>query len=283
MLDERVGRFLERLNVVDGISPLSDAKLNQIRNSERRVVIEEDGSVVAVGVVAEHQQLDDSRHWSVETALDPGLRFAQFENRLLLSALGLVPSGESLSVWSQRHSLDVALADAGFVVVRELAYMTAQLPIDDAERAPVTRMLRSGDDARDIESVLAINRAAFASHREAASLDMAEFKDLLNQPGLGPEGLLVMEEDGELVGFCWTRVHAEGDGEIFRIAVSPHVQGRGIGRALVIAGFGHLATVPNATRGTLWVDLSNTAAVNLYQDLGMAETLVNREFERAIG
>lgn len=278
MHDERVGRFLERLEEVDGICPLSDAKLAQITNSERTVVIEEDGSVVAVGVVAEHPQLDDSRHWSVETALDSGLRFAQFEDRLLSSALGLVPGGEQVSVWSQRHSLDHALADTGFVVVRELAYMTVQLPIDSTGGDLVTRMLRSSDT----DSILAINRAAFSSHREAASLDNAEFTDLLDQPGLGPEGFLVVEDDNEILGFCWTRVHATRDGEIFRVAVSPHVQGQGLGRALVIAGFNHLATEPAVTRGTLWVDLSNTAAVNLYRDLGMVDTLINREFERPV-
>lgn len=278
MHDERVGRFLERLEEVDGTFPLSDAKLAQIKNSERTVVIEEDGSVVAVGVVAEHPQLDGSRHWSVETALDPGLRFVQFENRLLSSALGLVPGGKQVSVWSQRHSLDHALADTGFVVVRELAYMTVQLPIDSTCGDRVTRMLRSSDT----DSILAINRAAFSSHREAASLDSAEFTDLLDQPGLGPDGFLVMEDDNEILGFCWTRVNATRDGEIFRVAVSPHVQGQGLGRALVIAGFNHLATEPDVTRGTLWVDLSNTAAVNLYRDLGMVDTLINREFERPI-
>ena len=278
MHDERVGRFLERLEEVDGTFPLSDAKLAQIKNSERTVVIEEDGSVVAVGVVAEHPQLDGSRHWSVETALDPGLRFVQFEDRLLSSALGLVPGGKQVSVWSQRHSLDHALADTGFVVVRELAYMTVQLPIDSTCGDRVTRMLRSSDT----DSILAINRAAFSSHREAASLDSAEFTDLLDQPGLGPDGFLVMEDDNEILGFCWTRVNATRDGEIFRVAVSPHVQGQGLGRALVIAGFNHLATEPDVTRGTLWVDLSNTAAVNLYRDLGMVDTLINREFERPI-
>jgi mycothiol synthase len=283
MHDERIGRFLDKLEEVDGTFPLSDAKLAQLFNTERTVVIEEDGSVVAVGVVAQHPQLDGSHHWSVETVLDPGLRFAQFEDRLLSSALGLVPGGESVSVWSQRHSLDVALTERGFVVVRELAYMTVQLPIDDEELGLVTRMLKPGADSRDTERVLAVNRAAFSSHREAASLDEAELRDLLAQAGMGPKGFLVLEQDEELLGFCWTRVHATGDGEIFRIAVSPHVQGRGLGRALVIAGYNHLATEPGVTRGTLWVDLSNTTAVSLYRDLGMVDALVNREFERAVG
>lgn len=278
MHDERVRQFLDELSEVDGSYALSDAKLLQLRKPERTVVIEEDGAVVGVGVVAGHTQLDNSCHWSIETALDPGLRFVQFEGRLLSAALELVPGGEPVSVWSKRHSLDVALANEGFVVVRELAFLTIPLPIAGTERDFVTRTLKSSDT----EGVLAINRAAFSSHREAASLDQAEFAKLLDQPGLGPDGLLVVEEEDELLGFCWTRMHATGDGEIFRIAVLPDVQGRGLGRALVVAGFNHLATKPEMERGTLWVDLSNTAAVTLYRDLGMVDTLVNREFERAV-
>ena len=279
MHDARVGRFLDRLTELDRTQPLSDAKIGQLQYTDYAVVIEEDDEVVAVGVAAEHLQLDGSSHWSVETALDNGLRFGEFEDRLLSSALGLVPGGAAVSVWSHRRSLDAALARAGFDTVRELAYLTVEIPVDDPAGLAATRTLMSSDR----EEVLAINRAAFSSHREAASLDETELARLLDQPGMGPHGFLVMEGGDNMLGFCWTRVHPNGDGEIFRIAVSPVAQGRGFGRALVIAGFDHLANQPEVTRGTLWVDLSNTVAVNLYKDLGMTDALVNREFERAAG
>jgi mycothiol synthase len=279
MDDARIGRFLDRLTSLEGKSPLSDAKLVQLRNTERSIVIEEDGEVVAVGVVAEHPQQGGRSHWSVETALDGGLRFEEFEDRLLVATLELVPKGALPSVWSHRHSLDAVLATNGFVVVRELAYLAVELPIEESDDGSGLRPFTPSDTAK----ILRVNRAAFSSHREAASMDETEFGRLLDQHGMGPHGFLVKEQGNDLLGFCWTRVHANGDGEIFRVAVSPQMQGMGLGRTLVIGGFDYLAKQPGVSRGTLWVDLSNTPAVNLYRNLGMTDALVNREFERGVG
>jgi mycothiol synthase len=95
---------------------------------------------------------------------------------------------------------------------------------------------------------------------------------------MGPSGLLIVEDADEILGFCWTRVHEGGEGEIFRIAVNPDNQGRGIGRALVLAGYDHLAQDELVSKGTLWVDVSNKAALGLYRQLGMQEIRFNREF-----
>jgi mycothiol synthase len=275
MGDPQIDLFLEALTNADGVPPLSEAKVLQLGSSERFLLFEEGDSVVAIGVAAHHIHVDGSDHWSVETALDPGLRFQEFEERLLRSALGLVPVGQTLSVWSQRRSLDDALMSAGFFATRELAYMSIDLPIHDQDRIIDTRSFAPGD----AKEVLALNRAAFSSHREAGSLEEPEFHRLLDQVGMGPSGLLIVEDADELLGFCWTRVHEGGDGEIFRIAVNQAHQGRGVGRSLVLAGFDHLARTDQLSRGTLWVDLSNGPAMALYRSLGMREIRFNREFE----
>lgn len=179
-----------------------------------------------------------------------------------------------MSVWSHRRSLDAALERAGFAVARELAHYVVGLPISEPVGGLDVRPL----ETKDIVPVLAINREAFAGHREAASLDEPEFHRLLGHRGLGSEGFLVAEEDGEIIGFCWTRVHENRDGEIFRIAASPARQGRGLGRSLVLAGFEYLSRQPGVRRGTLWVDRANMRAVALYEGLGMAQDSVNREF-----
>jgi mycothiol synthase len=279
MHDARIEPFLEKLTTVDGAAALSDAKLLQMRIAERICVIEEGDRVVALGVAAPHDQLDGSHHWAVETALDTGLRFAAFEDRLLQSALALVPDHDSMSVWSHRRSMDKALTKSGFKVARELVHLSVTLPLANPGSSITTRRLNSGDTSR----ILDVNRKAFLSHREAASLDEVEFARLIEREGMGRQGFLIAEEEDELLGFCWTRVHENGDGEIFRIAVSPGSQGRGIGRALVVAGFSYLANQPTVSRGTLWVDRSNTTAVDLYEGLGMVEIMVNREFEMPTG
>ena len=190
MHDPRIEPFLEKLTTADGAAALSDAKLLQVRTVERICVIEEGDRVVAMGVAAPHVQPDGSRHWAVETALDPGLRFAAFEDRLLESALALVPDHDSMSVWSHRHSLDNALTKAGFKVARELVHLSVTLPLASPGDRIMTRRVNSGDTS----AILDLNREAFASHREAASLDEIEFDRLIEQEGMGRQGFLIAEE-----------------------------------------------------------------------------------------
>jgi mycothiol synthase len=277
--DPRIAPFLVKLTENDDFAALSEAKIGHLRDTRRTVVIEENDTVVAVGAIAEHRQADGSSHWSVETALEPGLRFAAFEDRLLASTIELVPDGQPVSVWSHRDSLDLALTRAGFIMVRELAHMATKIPVRSSGLYPTTRNF----EGSDTENVINLNRVAFSTHREAASLDEAELQHLLGQAGMGPSGFIVIEEDDALLGFCWTRVHENGDGEIFRIAVSPQKQGAGLGRSLAVAGFDYLATQEGVSRGTLWVDLSNRPAVSLYENLGMTTTMINREFELPTG
>jgi mycothiol synthase len=274
MDDYRIERFLTAITQREGIAALSDAKEVQLGDADRVMVIEEGDEVVAVGASARHLHDDGTHHWAIETALEPGLRFPSFEDRLLESALDLAPHVEPVSVWSHRRSLDAALERAGFAVVRELGHYVVGLPISGPVGGLAVRPL----ETQDIGPVLAINREAFAGHREAASLDEAEFQQLLKQRGLGSEGFLVAEEGGGVIGFCWTRVHENRDGEIYRIAASPTHQGRGLGRSLVLAGFEYLSKQPGVRRGTLWVDRANVRAVALYEGLGMAQDSVNREF-----
>ncbi len=73
-------------------------------------------------------------------------------------------------------------------------------------------------------------------------------------------------------------IHPSGDGEIFRIAVDPQNQGRGLGIALLVAGFTYLAGRSDVQRGVLWVDAENKPALALYRSIGMTRDGSNREF-----
>jgi mycothiol synthase len=91
---------------------------------------------------------------------------------------------------------------------------------------------------------------------------------------------LIHERDGQMAGFCWTKVHGRAGhdhhhghdaiGEIYVIGVDPHFRGHGLGRTLTIAGLSHLRAqeVPAAM---LYVDAENNAAITLYQGLGFTE------------
>lgn len=278
-----IADLLRSIRDTTGFDVLSEAKVRRLDADAAEVVTVVDGDeIVAVGVAAPHPQVDGTSHWSVETAVTPGLQFGRFEGSVLDAALATVPTaGGGLSVWSSRPSLDAALEERGFAPVRSLRHMTVDLPLaSHADGTASGTVIRPADDG-DLEAILAVNRRAFADHREAVSLARDDIERHRGQAWFRPPNLVVAEGPDGVGGFCWTKVHPNGDGEIYRIAVDPDRHGEGLGRRLVEAGFAYLAGRGDVTRGTLWVDGGNTAAIGLYESIGMRTDRVNVEFERA--
>jgi mycothiol synthase len=203
------------------------------------------------------------------------MQFPAFERAVLDATIAATPTAYPISVWSQRVSLDRALEDAGFAATRSLAFMAVDLPLPNP--GVEHRSLIDGE----WPAIVSINNDAFAAHREAASLTVDDARRIMGEPGFSEEGVRVVEIDEVPVAFCWTKVHPNGDGEVYRIATSPAHQGRGLGRQAVLAGFEWLARQPSVERGTLWVDEANDAALSLYRDLGMEILRRNREFTRS--
>ncbi|MFV2001116.1 MAG: GNAT family N-acetyltransferase [Acidimicrobiia bacterium] len=278
MNPQPVHDFLARLAEHDGFEPLSDAKVASLAASHLHVVIAEDETVVAVGSVASHAHIR-GRHFAIEVAVEPSMRFPAFEVAALEAATTLVPAGERLSVWSQQSSTDRALAQIGYEPRRSLHYMSVVLPLPGARASlPGTTVLRSYTP-RDDASLVSVNNDAFRTHREAGRLSADEMKVLTSESWFDARGLLVAETESGITGFCWTRIHSNEDGEIFRVAVPPSSQSGGLGRMLVEAGFDYLSRVGGVKRGTLWVDAHNDHAMALYESIGMRIERTNREFE----
>lgn len=267
--------FLAAVAATTRREPLSEAKRIGLRSNRGELVtVTEGDDVVAVGVAMPHPQPDGTEHWAIETAVRPDLSFPQFEMTVLEQTLASVPSS-ALSVWSSRGSLDDALLRLHFAEVRRLLHMTRDLEGLATEPDPGVRVFDSGD----LDAVLAVNRAAFSNHREAAALDRDAFDEISREPWFDARGILVAASGDGVVGFCWTKVHPNGDGEIYRIAVHPDAHGSGWGRRLVDAGFQLLAGDPRVQRGTLWVDAGNAAAIGLYESVGMVVDSANAEYE----
>lgn len=177
-------------------------------------------------------------------------------------------------------SAHTALADAaGMQPGRSLHQMRRSLPTG-LDVTIGTRAFVPGDDD---EEWLRVNNRAFTEHGEQGGWTLHTFRQRQLEPWFDPEGFRVLDVDGRMAGFCWTKVHeppGNGDerlGEIYVIAVDPDFHGRGFGRQLTLAGLEHLAGL-GITTGMLYVDADNAPAVRLYEQLGFQVHSTNAAF-----
>lgn len=170
-------------------------------------------------------------------------------------------------------------AELGLEQTRELWQMRVPLPRpSDPPDLPVRAFVPGEDE----EAWLRVNRRAFASHREQGDLSLEGLLAKEREPWFDARGFLLHETAGEVDGFCWTKVHADADppvGEIFVIGIDPDAVGRGLGRALVLAGLDHLRD-RGLTEAMLYVDDDNGPAVRLYRNLGFVTVARDKLFER---
>ncbi|MFD9395243.1 mycothiol synthase [Streptomyces sp. NPDC060000] len=191
--------------------------------------------------------------------------------RALGSAL-LAASGKRLRVWAHGgHSAARHLAQVlGLSLFRELRQM--RRPLTDLELPepvlPEDVTVRAFVPGRDDSAWLAVNAASFAHHPEQGSLTQRDLDDRRSQPWFDPAGFFLAFRGDRLIGFHWTKVHAEEQlGEVYVLGVAPGVQGGGLGKALTTIGLRYLAAqgLPTAM---LYVDADNRAAVSVYERLG---------------
>jgi mycothiol synthase len=182
---------------------------------------------------------------------------------------------------------DRAAARDGLHQVRELWQMRRPLPVEiDLAAATPPIATRPFVVGHDEEAWLRVNNRAFAGHPDQSGWTTEVLAGRMAEDWFDPAGFLLHESpDGELDGFCWTRVHPAAPpdpamGEIYVIGVDPSAHGRGLGRALVLAGLAHLVAARGMAVGMLYVEADNTAAVALYEKLGFATHRIDRAYDR---
>ncbi|MDQ0812602.1 mycothiol synthase [Streptomyces sp. B3I7] len=227
----------------------------------------------AGGTLVGYAQLEDTdpvEAPAAELVVRPSRR-GQGHGRALGAAL-LAATGKRLRVWAHGgHSAARHLAQVlGLTLFRELRQMRRPLTGFDAPepKLPKGVTVRTFRPGQDDAAWLAANAEAFAHHPEQGSLTQRDLDDRMAEPWFDPEGFFLAERDGELLGFHWTKAHAEeGLGEVYVVGVRPSAQGGGLGKALTTIGLRHLAErgLPTAM---LYVDADNTAAVTVYERLG---------------
>ncbi|MEU0680904.1 MULTISPECIES: mycothiol synthase [Streptomyces] len=255
----------------DGRQAVSEQGRLQLRGGEREgvshLLLTVDEELVGY---AQLEDTDPVEPPAAELVVHPSYR-GQGHGRALGTAL-LAASGKRLRVWAHGgHSAARHLAQVlGLTLFRELRQMRRPLAgLDLPDPAlPEGVTVRTFAPGRDDAAWLALNAAAFAHHPEQGSLTQRDLDDRKAEPWFDPAGFFLAERDGRLVGFHWTKVHAEeGLGEVYVLGVAPDAQGGGLGKSLTTIGLRHLANqgLPTAM---LYVDADNKAAVSVYERLG---------------
>ncbi|MEU3255435.1 mycothiol synthase [Streptomyces sp. NPDC006997] len=225
------------------------------------------------GELVGYAQLEDTdpvEAPAAELVIHPSHR-GKGHGRALGSAL-LAASGKRLRVWAHGgHSAARHLAQVlGLTLFRELRQL--RRPLSDLDLPdpvlPADVTVRTFVPGADDTAWLAVNAAAFAHHPEQGSLTPRDLDDRMAEPWFDPAGFFLAFRGDALVGFHWTKVHAEERlGEVYVLGVAPGAQGGGLGKSLTTIGLRHLAArgLPTAM---LYVDADNTAAVAVYERLG---------------
>jgi mycothiol synthase len=230
------------------------------------------------------QAIKTAPGWTIECLVDPRHRLPgnTIAEELLAAAAAAIAEagGGAVQLWVSRPGPFFArtAATAGLRAGRVLYQMRRPLPVEAELADPITT--RPFVPGRDEEAWLEVNNRAFAWHPEQGGWDLATIRRHEAEPWFDADGFLLHEEGDRLVGFCWTKVHADHDpplGEIYVIAVDPDVSRRGLGRRLVLAGLDHLTTAGPRV-GMLYCDATNIRAVKLYVDLGFVVDHIDQVF-----
>ena len=184
---------------------------------------------------------------------------------------------------------DALAAGRGLTIERELWQMRVPLPVSGGPELPPGVALRAFVPGTDDDEWLAVNNRAFVDDPDQGGWPTTALATRLAEDWFDAAGFLVADDGGRMAGFCWTKVHPPAPphephalGEIYVIGVDPADQGRGLGRALTVAGLDHLHA-RGIEVGMLFVDAANTPAVGLYRALGFVTTRIDRAYTRDLG
>jgi mycothiol synthase len=250
----------------DGVDPLDEAAVLRLRHGG----LDADTRLWLAGT----EGFALVRDATLDLAVRPDARERGLGRALAESA---VADAQPATAWAHSaHPAAQRLADhLGFARVRELWVMRrpTSRPLPELELPPDAeiRGFRVGDEA----AVLAVNAAAFAGHPEQGAMDRADLDRRMAESWFDPAGLLLaVDQDGDLMGFHWTKQHSADLGEVYVVAIAPQAQGRGLGRVLTLAGLHHLAGL-GVREVLLYVESDNRAALAVYHRFGFTHAVAD--------
>ncbi|PJI93867.1 mycothiol synthase [Luteimicrobium subarcticum] len=272
----------------DGVAPLSEQPLLWLEAADapvRHVLARASGSTNRGPSLLGYAQLDlgGTSRASAELVVHPYVRRRGIGVAMLSRVQHLAQArGRMLALWAH-GDLTAARrlgASRGLSVTRELWRMGRPLPADlvaadlDAGATPAGVTVRDFVPGQDEAAWVQLNARVFASHPEQGRVSLADVSAREREPWFDPRGFALAESDGELVGYCWTKVppqasRGERTGEIYVLGVDESARGTGLGRWLLRDGLRRLAAV-GVTQVELYLDGDNEAAKATYLGSGFS-------------
>lgn len=304
-MDAGLADLIARARAADGSPPFSDGALTDLAQGTSELVRLGEAAAVLSGSSAEFVVDPDARRNGHGTRM---LELLIARGARLFWAHGDHPAARALAT---THRLEP---------VRELLHLEAAVPpVAPKRRKSGPESADSGHISAsegaisvisegwaasdgfaaftlaDADEWLALNARAFAAHPEQGGVTRADLELSMGEPWFDAEDfLLLRDDDGTLIGYNWLKVEGgpaepagpakraepAREGEFYVVGVSPGVQGRGLGRRLVEAGFARLASTGIHT-AHLYVEGDNAPALALYRRYGF--TIRSQDVQYAVG
>ena len=264
----KIRELIAAATAVDGIAPVGDQVLRELPQDRTKHLLAVDGDGVSG-----YLNLTETPGMA-ELVVHPDAR--RRGTGAARARTGLSEGGDGARIWAHGN-LEPARATAAalhLVVARELLQMRRPLTDLPAATVPEGVRIATYTGPADDPELLRVNNAAFAWHPEQSGWTEADIAERRAEPWFDAAGLFmaVDERTGKLLGFHWTKVHADDLGEVYVVGVDPAAQGRGIGATLTLIGLHHLAARlsrrSSPSTVMLYVEADNSAAVKTYRRLG---------------
>ena len=281
---ESVLALIRAAHDFDGTPPIAEHVLLHLRHggdkSDSHIVFESDNQVIAY---AHLDTTDLIAGPSVEAVVHPNHRGKGLGALILKEAIKVC--GDKTRIWSHGDFPAAKAIAESLKLERLWSNLLMSKSLGDIEPVKSKYPIRTFMPDLDNQTFLSLNNKVFANYPDQGGWGEDDLKVRLNEEWFQKEGFFVAEDKGELIGFCWTKIHGAhthshsgGDddhghdalGEIYVLAVNPDYKGQGVGRDLTITGLNYLK-YQGLNNVMLYVGVENKPAFNLYKSLGFNE------------
>jgi len=269
---------------LDGVPPIAEHVLLHLRHggdkADSHLVIEKDEQVIAY---AHLDKTDLVAGPSVEAVVHPKYRGQGFGTQLLNEAITIC--GDKTRIWSHGDLPQAQSIATSLKLERLWANMQMSKKLSVIEKITSKYLIRSFLPGIDDQAFLELNNKVFTDHPDQGGWSKSDLVVRVSEEWFDEKGFFVCEDKGELIGFCWTKIHGahthshegseadhghEAIGEIYVLAVDPAYKGQGIGKDLTTTGLNYLK-YQGLSSVMLYVGVENKAALNLYTALGFSD------------